>query len=236
MKTGIFIAILLHVGFILFGGLIFNTHKDDKGSLTKVDLLGNEDPAAPDKKQEEAKVKAPAEEIEPAKEAPPDATDLVRNMERSGAPDAPALAAASLSAIEAALSGKAGGGGDFGQSLDLGVSGGRIGGRGLAGVAEEKIEEAFSMADIDQKPRVVYQAAPVYPADMRGKKIEGIVSVIFVVSSEGRVINQRAEKSTHVAFERPALEAVRQWKFEAGLRGGQRVATKMRVSIRFQRS
>ena len=33
--------------------------------------------------------------------------------------------------------------------------------------------------------------------------------------------------------ERPALEAVRQWKFEPAVRGGEKVASKMRIPIRF---
>jgi protein TonB len=68
---------------------------------------------------------------------------------------------------------------------------------------------------------------------MRGKKTEGLVSVIFVVDAEGKVVGPRAEKSSHAAFETPALDAVKKWKFEPGVRGGQRVATKMRISIRF---
>ena len=41
-------------------------------------------------------------------------------------------------------------------------------------------------------------------------------------------------KSTHPAFETPALEAVRQWKFDPAIKGGQRVGCRMRCPIRFQ--
>ena len=101
---------------------------------------------------------------------------------------------------------------------------------------DEKLESAFSLAEIDQKPRPVFQAAPVYPSEMRGKKVEGVVSVLFIVDAAGKVTNPRVEKSSHTAFDKPAMEAVKKWKFEPAIKGGQRVACKMRVPIRFQPS
>jgi protein TonB len=68
---------------------------------------------------------------------------------------------------------------------------------------------------------------------MRGKSLEGVVTVIFVVDSSGKVAGPRVEKSSHAEFDRPALDAVKQWKFEPAVKGGQRVACKMRVPIRF---
>jgi protein TonB len=46
---------------------------------------------------------------------------------------------------------------------------------------------------------------------------------------------QRAtvQKSSHPAFEAPALTAVGKWRFEPGKRKGESVAFKMRVPITF---
>jgi protein TonB len=127
------------------------------------------------------------------------------------------------------------GGGEFAQSLDF-TSGGRIGGTGKAGALDKTMEDAFSLAEIDQKPRVVFQSAPIYPGDMRGKKVEGVVTILFVVDSSGKVERPRVESSSNAAFEKPALDAVKKWKFEPAVRGGQRVNCKMRAPIRFQPS
>ena len=113
-------------------------------------------------------------------------------------------------------------------------SGGRIGGMAKAGTLEEDLENAFNLSEIDQKPRAIMQGSPVYPATMRGKKVEGVVTVLFIVDPTGKVTNPRVEKSTHPEFERPAVDAVKQWKFEPAVKGGQRVPCKMRVPIRFQ--
>lgn len=231
---GIFCALLAHGGFLLFGGLLFGTGKKSEGTLQQVELLGEDALETKKDEKEDAQPEAEREEeLEAEVEEVPDVAEVLRSLELSPAAE-PALDAASLSAIELALSGQLGSG-DFAASVDF-ASGGRIGGLGKAGGPEAELESAFSMTEIDQKPRAVFQAAPLYPAELRSKKLEGVVTVIFVVDASGKVTNPRVEKSSHPAFERPALDAVKQWKFEPGIQAGQRVGCKMRVPIRFQPS
>lgn len=231
---GVVCALALHGGVLLFGGLLFPRHTKEALALQEVDLLNDVDAAAEQEKPSEPKPEK-TEEIETGAEQAPDAGEVIRNLEVASTDTAPALEAASLSAIEAALSGQAIGGGDFAESLSF-ASGGRIGGTGKPGALDDKAEGAFSLDEIDQKPRPIFQGAPIFPSEMRGKKVEGVVTVIFVVDSSGKVVDPRVEKSSHPAFEKPALDAVKQWKFEPGIKGGQRVGCKMRVPIRFQPS
>jgi protein TonB len=231
---GIVCAVLFHVAVLLFGGIFFMDKKKDAGTLQQVDLLSDVKEEKKDKPQpEEPKEK---QEVETEGEEPPDAAEIMKSLDTLPADPAPALEAASLSAIESALNGSSGGG-DFSQALTF-ASGGRIGGTGIAGAkTSEKIEEAFNPNDIDQKPRVVFQESPLYPSEMRGKKVEGAVVVVFVVDANGKVTNAKAIESTpSPVFEPPALDAVRKWKFEPGLRAGQRVASRMRVRIVFPSS
>jgi protein TonB len=230
--TGVGVAVALHAGVLMFGGLPFMGGHVDHGTLQQVALLSEKDIAAEKAKEEkdEAEKKQRDEELEAQAEKAPDAAEMIKNMEaQSNA--APALEAASLSAIEAALNGGASAGGDFAEALSF-SSGGRIGGTGKVGSLDKGFDDAFSMAEIDQKPRPIFQAAPVYPPGM--KSVQGVVSLLFVVDATGKVTNLRVEKSTHKEFEKPAMEAVRQWKFEPAVKGGKRVSCKMRVPIRFQ--
>jgi hypothetical protein len=169
MKYTLMFAILgaglLHLAFILFGGLLFNDDEVDHGTTQDVDLFSED--AAKDEKPEE-KPEETTEELETEEEDAPDATEIMRHLEFTPAA-APELDAVSLGAIEAALSGIAGSG-DFASALDF-ASGGRIGGTGEAGAMGESIDDAFSLDEIDQKPRAVYQASPAYPAELRGKKL-----------------------------------------------------------------
>jgi protein TonB len=228
---GILCAFLLHAGVVLFGGLIFAGARKDQGTLQQVELLAPDDPAAKEKPPEE---QPKQEELESQEEKPPDAAEILRNLDQPVTSAAPALDAVSLGAIEQALNGQ-GSRGDFSDALSF-ASGGRIGGIGKAGTLDGKLEDAFSLSEIDQKPRAVFQAAPLYPSEMRGKKVEGSVTLLFVVDATGKVSNPRVEKSSHPAFEKPALDALKQWKFEPAVKGGQRVGCKMRVPIRFQPS
>jgi protein TonB len=228
---GIACAILLHGLILLFGGIFFMDKKADAGTLQTVDLLSDLEAEKPkEKKLEEPKEKQ-EEELDARTEEPPDAAEIMKSLDAPQIDNTPALEAASLSAIEAALNGSSGGG-DFSEALTFN-SGGRIGGTGVAGGTDQQMEEAFSLAEIDQKPRAIIQESPNYPAEMRGKDVEGAVTILFVVDATGKVENPRVEKSSHPAFEGPALSAVRKWKFEPGVRAGQRVASKMRVPIRF---
>ncbi len=237
LLLGVVLAGLLHSGVLLFGGVFFLDRKKDAGSLQPVDLLSNldaEDEAKKDKQEPEERPEEESEDLETEAEQPPDAAEILSHLDDPVSDLTPALEAVSLSAIEAALSGL-GGDGDFTEALSF-ASGGRIGGTGKPGALDEKMEDAFSLSEIDQKPRPVYQESPLYPSEMRGKKVEGLVTVIFVVDPSGKVQDPRVEKSSHTVFESPALKAVKRWKFEPAVRAGQRVACKMRVPIRFPAS
>lgn len=130
-----------------------------------------------------------------------------------------------LSQLELALNPGSGGfgGGDFAISLD-----------GMTGGGEE-VDAIFSLSDLDQKPRVVYQPAPIYPPELARKSMQGTVYVLFIVDKTGRTRELKVQKSTHPAFNEPALRAVKQWKFEPGKRKGQAVQFRMRVPITFQK-
>lgn len=104
---------------------------------------------------------------------------------------------------------------------------------GADGASGEETDAIFSMAELDQKPRVVYQPAPDYPAELRRKKVQGTVYILFVVDRSGRTVNPVIQKSTHPAFEQPALRAIKRWRFEPGKRNGKPVQFKMRVPITF---
>jgi protein TonB len=229
-------ALVFHVFVLGFGGLLLFRPDGRKKVIENVDLVAEavEDKEKKDDQKEEAK--EAAEEAEEAsdsvsEEAPaaPDLRDLAA-LESPVA--APALAAMSLSDLESALGGGGGTGGELGGGFSL-SSGGRIGGTGTADAGANGLDDILSAAELDQKPRPVLQASPQYPIDLRKKKVEGTVNVVFFVDKDGRVLNPQVENSSHPAFERPALEAVRQWRFEAGTRNGRKVSFKMRVPISF---
>ncbi len=225
-------ALIVHGAILLFGGIFFLDDAAATTSKRDVELLTTE--PEKDKPREEPEQEPEQKPLKSQNEPPPDPSDVVKSVDAPAvSDDAPALDAASLSALEQALNGNTGGGGDFGGAASL-AGGGRIGGTGRGGSESDELDAAFSLSEIDQKPRAVHQVAGVYPAELRERKLEGVVTLIFLVDASGRVVNPRIEKSSHTEFERPAMDAVRQWRFEPALKGGKPVGCRMRVPMRFQ--
>src|SRR5262245_31827146 len=229
-------ALLLHAAVLLFGGLLL---PKVKGSLDEPEDVALVAEAEPEKAEEAAKKedKAEAEDRQDSEERPEIAEpaepmpDLQPPSALESAAAGPALDALSLSDLEGALNPGEGSGG-FGQGFSL-ASGGRIGASGGIG-GGLALDEIASIGDLDQRPQPIAQSAPMYPAELRRRRVEGTVSVVFLVDTEGRVTNPTVEKSTDPAFERAALEAVRRWRFEPGTRQGHKVQFKMRVPITFR--
>ena len=170
----------------------------------------NVPPPPPPQEQEEEK----QEEEKPSEPEPPKLAD-----------EAPPL---DLAMLELALNPGTGGsgmGGDFAVKLP-----------GAGGESSEDgagdVEELFSMSDLDQKPRAIYQTSPQTNAKLQ-KSAPATVYILFVVDQKGRVENPIVQSSTDPQFEAPALSAVKQWKFEPGKRNGQPVKFRMRVPITF---
>jgi protein TonB len=125
-------------------------------------------------------------------------------------------------------------------STDLEVAAGA--GGALAGFGEvrapvvvEKVQqEAFDVAELEKRPEVISQVPPTYPPELRKARIDGLVTVAFVLNEEGRVEDARVESASRPEFEKPALEAIRKWRFRPGMREGRAVRTYIRIPLRFQ--
>ena len=125
-------------------------------------------------------------------------------------------------------------------SADLEIaagSGGALAGFGdirALTAAETTRQDAFDIADLEKRPEAVSQTPPSYPPELRKAKIEGSVTLVFVLSEDGRVEEPRVENSSRPEFEKPALEAIRKWRFKPGIKDGLPVRTYVRVPMRFR--
>lgn len=125
-------------------------------------------------------------------------------------------------------------------SADLEVavgSGGALTGFGAVqtvAVAEAVQQDIFDVSDLEKRPEPVSQVPPSYPAELRKAKVEGMVTLVFVLGEDGRVEDPRVENSSRTEFEKPALEAIRKWRFRPGMKDGQPVRTYVRIPMRFR--
>lgn len=123
------------------------------------------------------------------------------------------------------------------SDLDLDVSAGMGGilGKGLDFGGEALKEVAiFDIADLDERPQAVARVSPKYPTELLRAGIEGSVVLLFVLDEKGKVEDVRVESSTRSEFERPALSAVRRWRFKPGTRNGRPVRSYVRQQLAFR--
>ncbi|MBK8098721.1 MAG: TonB family protein [Planctomycetes bacterium] len=153
----------------------------------------------------------PEKEPEPEDEKPPELTEQAEPLD--------------LSQLELALNP-----GSFGDGLvgDFAVKLNTVTGASSDGGSDD----LFSLADLDQKPRVLHNPSPVMDAATR-RRAPGTVTILFLVDPDGRVENPIVQAATDPVFEKPALAAIRQWRFEPGRRNGKPVRFRMKIPITF---
>ncbi len=119
-----------------------------------------------------------------------------------------------------------------GRGVEGGIAKGVVGG---TGPVEIVTGETFTVDQVDDP--VAYQSGPEprYPPVLKSAGIEGVVTLEFVVSTEGRVEGGsiKVVSSTNKAFEEPAIEAVRKSIFKPAKVRGQPVRQLVRQAVRF---
>lgn len=200
-------AVLLGVGItgILFCIIPFSHLVAKPKSL--IQLTSAKTIEAPPKAENEPP--PPAPEPEKKDEAPPD-------LKLNDAPE--------QIAINAVLEVTPGGGGG---SLGIGDI------RQMTASTKER-EDVFSMDELDKKAEAISRVDPIYPLALRKARVEGAVTLIFLLTEEGRVEDARVETSSRSEFEKPALDAIRKWRFRPGMKEGQAVRTYIRMPMRFR--
>ena len=86
---------------------------------------------------------------------------------------------------------------------------------------------------VDESPVPIKTPPPKFPETMRREGISGVVAVSIVIDEKGSVVTATISKASHIDFERPALEAVKAWKFKPAKKDGAVVKVRVTVPLRF---
>jgi TonB family protein len=110
---------------------------------------------------------------------------------------------------------------------------------GCATPAEAPLDVVYNGSEVDVKPLVIAQKAPVYPLRARLERDGALVTVSFVVDEHGGVGNAQVDETRDQiphdpAFDDAALVAVRQWRFRPGYKNQVPVKVALRVPVYFQ--
>jgi TonB family protein len=83
-----------------------------------------------------------------------------------------------------------------------------------------------------REPRKIKSVSPVYPAEARAARIQGIVIIDAIIDGGGNVVNPRILRSIP-QLDQAALDAVSQWKYEPPLLNGVPISVIMTVTVNF---
>ncbi|MDB6094635.1 MAG: polymerase, sigma-24 subunit, subfamily [Verrucomicrobia bacterium] len=100
-----------------------------------------------------------------------------------------------------------------------------------AGASANANRMVYEPRGLDRMPTAKTRVGPQWPAALRQSVTEGEVVVDFVVDASGVVRNAYAARSTMRDLESAAVEAVAQWTFDPGQKGGRLVNTHMQVAL-----
>ena len=224
MRTlGVILAILLHVGILLFGGIFLlneNEKKAREEQLVEIEVE-EEPPKKPDEEKPEDKPEDKKDET------PPEETPQFTAAPAPDQPAGPALSQLSLSDLESMMSG-AGGAGGCGGGGGL-SSGGVAGGTGSGGGGDG--DGILSGGQLDQKPKLIDKTDPKPPANL-AKSLPQVTVTVFMDSS-GRVTRADVQPAVAGPAQKAIIDAVMKWRYEPGQRGGKKVASKVSHKISF---
>jgi len=85
-------------------------------------------------------------------------------------------------------------------------------------------------------PRVIFAPDPEFSEEVRKAKFQGTVVLFLVVGIDERAHDARVIRSLGMGLDEKALEAIGQWRFEAGRTDGNPVAVQVKVSFRLYQS
>jgi len=82
---------------------------------------------------------------------------------------------------------------------------------------------------------IVMRVQPAYPSDAIIRQLEGYVTVEYDVAANGRTINHRVVDSTHRVFEKSAIRAAEQFRYQPRTVDGEPIETTgIRSRFRFE--
>jgi protein TonB len=79
-----------------------------------------------------------------------------------------------------------------------------------------------------------YQPAPDYDDKARKKKIEGVVTLSTIVTTEGRTADIKVVKSLTPGLDQQAIKSVSRWRFDPVVQDGQPCPMRVDVQVQFK--
>ena len=83
-------------------------------------------------------------------------------------------------------------------------------------------------------PKAIYSPDPEYSEEARKAKYQGTCVLWLVVGPDGKARDIRVARTLGLGLDEKAIEAVKNWRFEPGMKDGKPVATQVNVEVTFR--
>jgi periplasmic protein TonB len=93
---------------------------------------------------------------------------------------------------------------------------------------------AFRVGGGVSAPKVIYQPDPEFSEEARKAKFQGTCVVWFVVGPDGRTRDIQVHRTLGLGLDEKAIEAVKNWRFEPGMKDGKPVAVQVSAEVTFR--
>jgi TonB family protein len=94
-------------------------------------------------------------------------------------------------------------------------------------------KSAVPVSSGDKLPKLIHAVNAVYPKVVRSEGIVGVVTVQYIVDTNGNVVSPVVIKSPDPRLSKAVLDAISQWKFVPGEKNGHKVNTRLEGPITF---
>ena len=84
-----------------------------------------------------------------------------------------------------------------------------------------------------ENPVPVRTVAPDYPREMRSQGVSGLVMVKGTIDEQGNVAETEISKSSNENFDKPAIAALKKWKFKPARQDGTAISVQVTIPIKF---
>jgi TonB family protein len=100
--------------------------------------------------------------------------------------------------------------------------------------SKEKDEPTVYTPGGDVKaPKVIHYVEPQFSASSKEAFVEGVVKLKTTVTPDGLPTDIGVTKGLNADEDRTAVEAVKQWRFQPGTKGGEAVHVRVSIEIAF---
>jgi periplasmic protein TonB len=160
--------------------------------------------------------------VEPTVMVPPDIKVAMNNLPMIGDPKSSAVIPSNGTGSESGIG--SGSGGGVGSGNGRGVGPGE--GMGIGG-------GVYRPGRGVTPPRAIYSPDPEFSEEARKAKYQGTCTLMIVVDTDGKPTNLRVVNALGMGLDEKALETVRTWRFEPGMKDGHPVKVEMAVEVDF---